>query len=73
MSNLYPAQSEHRNYGYPAGAVYLGIGQRTLWSLAAPRGPIQTLSIGNRVLFTRDALDAYIDSRSIVVEPGRHE
>lgn len=63
------AHSDHDNdrglYDYPLAAQYLSIGQRAMWSLAWPRGPIATVTIGRRVLFTRASLDAFIASRTV--------
>ena len=63
------AHSDHDNarglYDYPLAAQYLSIGQRAMWSLAWPRGPIATVTIGRRVLFSRATLDAYIASRTV--------
>jgi excisionase family DNA binding protein len=42
-------------------ARYLSICERTLFRLAAPRGPLPTVRIGSAVRFAQTDLDAYID------------
>ena len=44
-------------------AQLLAIGQRTLWELTAPRGPIPAVKIGRCVRFDRRDLIAFIDAR----------
>ena len=43
-------------------ARILGIGQRLLWSMTAPRGPIPCVRLGRRVLYPLVELEALIDS-----------
>ena len=38
----------------------LGISERTLWSITAPRGPLVRCKIKNRVLYSQSAIDQYI-------------
>lgn len=59
------ARFDRATYDYPAAAEYLGIKPRTLWNLAAPRGPIATISIGRRVLFSRESLDSFLSSCAV--------
>lgn len=42
-------------------ARYLSICERTLFRLAAPRGPLPTVRIGSAVRFAQTDLDAYIN------------
>lgn len=48
---------------YPAAAKFLGIGQRTLWDLTVPRGPIPSVHIGRSVRFDRRDLIAFVDAQ----------
>jgi hypothetical protein len=41
-------------------ARMIGVSQRTLWSLTAPRGPVPVARIGNRVVYRIRDLDAYL-------------
>lgn len=41
-------------------ARMLGISDRTLWSLTAPRGPIKCVRLTGRVLYSPEALRAFI-------------
>lgn len=45
-------------------AQALGISERTLWSLTAPRGPLPCVKIGRSVRYCPDALKAYLASQS---------
>lgn len=42
----------------------LGIGERTLWALTAPRGPIPVVRVGACRLYPVDALRAWLESES---------
>jgi hypothetical protein len=42
-------------------AARLGIGARLLWSMSAPNGPIPTVRIGRRVLYSPADLDLVIE------------
>lgn len=51
-------------------AAYLGgISTRHLYSLTAPRGPIPSVRLGNRVMYAIDTLRAYIDAELIRQNP----
>lgn len=41
-------------------AIALGIGQRKLWELTAPRGPIPCVKLGTCVLYRFADLDAWL-------------
>lgn len=41
-------------------AKALGISERTLWGLTAPRGPIPCVKAGTRVLYRSADLDAWL-------------
>jgi hypothetical protein len=42
-------------------AKYLGVSQRTLWAISAPRGPLPVVKIGTRCLYDPVDLQRYID------------
>lgn len=46
-------------------AKALGIGQRKLWSLTAPRGPIPCVRVGTCVLYPTDALHAWLVEQAV--------
>lgn len=54
-------------------AESLGISQRTLWSLTQPRGPIPSVRIGARVLYSLTALQVWIASQAGVSGDAVHE
>jgi phage antirepressor YoqD-like protein len=41
-------------------AKLLGVSERSLWSITAPRGKLQCVRLGNRVLYSENSLDRYI-------------
>ena len=41
-------------------AKTLGISERSLWSVTAPRGPLKAVRIGGRVLYRQAALSGYV-------------
>jgi hypothetical protein len=43
-------------------AAALSIGERTLWALTWPRGPIRSVQIGRSVRYSADALRAWVES-----------
>jgi hypothetical protein len=43
-----------------------GICPRTLWGLSSPRGPIPSIRIGRRVLYSAEALQKWIQSQQAV-------
>jgi predicted DNA-binding transcriptional regulator AlpA len=47
----------------PEAATFLGVGERTLWSLTAPRGPIPSVKIGCSVRFDKRDLIAFVDAQ----------
>ncbi len=53
-----------------AAAEALGIGQRLLWQLTAPRGPIRCVRAGTAVLYPIAELQRYLAEQ---MEGGRHE
>ncbi|MDY7011200.1 MAG: helix-turn-helix domain-containing protein [Planctomycetota bacterium] len=44
-------------------AQFLALGERTLWALTAPRGPIPCVRIGRAVRFDRRDLTRWVDGR----------
>ena len=58
-------RTERATYDYAAASEYIGIKPRTLWNMTSPRGPIAAISIGRRVLFTQESLDAFLASRAV--------
>lgn len=46
-----------------AAAKALGIGERTLWNLTAPRGPIPVVKVGTARLYRVADLDAWLAAR----------
>ncbi|HZZ78460.1 MAG TPA: helix-turn-helix domain-containing protein [Gemmataceae bacterium] len=59
MSNIVPPQL--LSVGQAAKA--LNIGERTLFSISAPRGPLPVVRIGNRVLYDMADIARYIESQ----------
>jgi len=45
-------------------AKALGIGQRKLWQLSHPRGPIPCIRVGNCVLYPVAALKQWLDDQA---------
>ena len=50
--------------GAREAAEYLSIGQRKLWDMTAPRGPIPCVRIGTGVRYPIEGLDTFIAERS---------
>ena len=50
----------------PAAARFLAIGQRTLWGLTSPRGPLPCVRIGRAVRFDVRDLTAFADEKKAV-------
>lgn len=50
-------------YDTKAASRLLSICPKTLWALTCPRGPIQCVRIGSRVLYSRAALESFIAYR----------
>ena len=48
-------------------AKSLGISERSLWSVTAPRGPLKATRINNRVLYSREHLMEFIELQSQTV------
>jgi len=46
-------------------ATVLAVGERTLWALTAPRGPIRPVRVGRSVRYTTDALQSWIEAHQI--------
>jgi excisionase family DNA binding protein len=44
-------------------AAALSVGERTLWAITWPRGPIRSVRIGRSVRYSADALRAWIESQ----------
>ena len=51
-------------------AKALGISERMLWSLTAPRGTIQSVRVGSCVLYPVNALQAWLDRQAQVTSEG---
>lgn len=51
-------------------AKSLGICQKSLWSLTAPRGPIRCVRIGSRVLYSMASLETFIAQQEAAQQPG---
>lgn len=51
-------------------AKALGIGQRLLWDLTAPRGPIPAVKVGTCVLYPVDGLRKWLAQQSQQPEGG---
>ena len=45
-------------------AAALGIGQRKLWQLTQPRGPIPCVRVGAAVLYPRGLLEAWLTNEA---------
>jgi predicted DNA-binding transcriptional regulator AlpA len=52
-------------------AAALSISPRTLWSLTSPRGPIPSIRLGTRVLYSTSALQKWIDTETSAAQQGR--
>lgn len=48
----------------------LSISARTLWSMSQPRGPIPCVRLGGRVLYSLDALRAWIGAEQAAQQKG---
>lgn len=46
----------------PEAARTLSISEKKLWSLTEPRGPIRAVRLGGRILYSPEALRAFIRS-----------
>lgn len=44
-------------------AAALGISERLLWSMSAPRGPIPAVKIGRSVRYPLEALKAFVEAQ----------
>ena len=44
-------------------AKALGISQRTLWGISAPRGPLPVVRIGTRILYDPDDLARFVQAQ----------
>ncbi len=51
-------------------AKALGISERMLWSLTAPRGPIQSVRVGSCVLYPVTGLQAWLDRQAQATSEG---
>jgi excisionase family DNA binding protein len=47
-------------------AAALAVGERTLWAMTWPRGPIRSVRIGRSVRYSVDALRAWVESQQEV-------
>jgi excisionase family DNA binding protein len=47
-------------------AAALSVGERTLWAMTWPRGPIRSVRIGRSVRYSADALRAWVESQQEV-------
>jgi hypothetical protein len=50
-------------------AKALGIGQRKLWELTSPRGPIPCVRVGTCCLYPVDELRAWLSAQAKAVRP----
>lgn len=46
----------------------LGISERTLWTVTAPRGQLVSCKIGGRVLYSPKAIERFIDQQEANTE-----
>ena len=44
-------------------AQALGISDRTLWTITAPRGPLACCKIGSRVMYSPKAIERFIEQQ----------
>ena len=51
-------------------AKALGISERMLWSLTAPRGTIQSIRVGSCVLYPVTGLQAWLDRQAQATSEG---
>jgi predicted DNA-binding transcriptional regulator AlpA len=51
-------------------AKALGISERMLWSLTAPRGTIQSVRVGSCVLYPVSGLQAWLDRQAQATSEG---
>ena len=51
-------------------AKALGISERMLWSLTAPRGTIQSVRVGSCVLYPVTGLQAWLDQQAQATSEG---
>lgn len=61
MTRPLPQDAERRLLNYDRAAAYLGISLRAMKDIGGPRGQILQVKIGERVLFDKADLDAYIE------------
>jgi hypothetical protein len=47
-------------------AAALSVGERTLWAITWPRGPIRSVRIGRSVRYSADALRVWVESQQEV-------
>jgi len=48
-------------------AKYLGVCERSVWERTSPRGPLVSVKLGRRVLYTHEDVQEYV--RSLRVQP----
>jgi len=46
-------------------AVILGVSERSVWAVTAPRGNLVSCKIGCRVLYSRAAIDKFIEQQEV--------
>lgn len=56
-----PVDAERRLYDFTRAAIYLGVSVRKMKELGGPGGQILRVPLGNRVLFDKVDLDAYVE------------
>lgn len=56
-----PAPIERRLFDYARAAAYLGISLRKMKEIGGPNGVIMRVEIGNKKLFDKVDLDAYVE------------
>lgn len=44
-------------------AKALGVSEKTVWTITAPRGPLACCRIGARVMYSPQAIDRYIEQQ----------
>ena len=49
-------------------AKTLGVSERTVWAISAPRGPLACVKIGARVMYRPADLEAYIAAQTVSAE-----
>jgi excisionase family DNA binding protein len=64
MTNSAPETSRKLLLSVREAAKALSVSERTLWNMTAPRGPIPSIRLGSRVLYSTSALQKWIDGET---------